>query len=110
DLLSALREYVLVLRGRCTVRALRPASTLLPYTTLFRSLRRVIAGTPREAIGARAMLDEYVARRRRDRWAGLAFTHGLVHLFGTRSEEHTSELQSRENLVCRLLVEKKKLG
>ncbi|MFO1307848.1 MAG: FAD-dependent monooxygenase [Burkholderiales bacterium] len=46
-------------------------------------LKRVIAGTPREAIGARAMLDEYVARRRKDRWAGLAFTHGLVHLFGT---------------------------
>ena len=32
---------------------------------------------------ARAMLDDYVARRRRDRWAGVAFTHGLVHLFGT---------------------------
>lgn len=46
-------------------------------------LKRVIAGTPREAIGARAMLDDYVARRRRDRWAGVAFTHGLVHLFGT---------------------------
>ena len=46
-------------------------------------LKRVIAATPREAIGARAMLDDYVARRRRDRWAGVAFTHGLVHLFGT---------------------------
>ena len=46
-------------------------------------LKRVIAGTPREGIGARAMLDDYVARRRRDRWAGVAFTHGLVHLFGT---------------------------
>jgi len=46
-------------------------------------LKRVIAATPREAIGARAMLDGYVARRRTDRWAGVAFTHGLVHLFGT---------------------------
>ncbi len=46
-------------------------------------LKRVIASTPREAIGTRAMLDDYVARRRRDRWAGVAFTHGLVHLFGT---------------------------
>jgi len=46
-------------------------------------LKRVIAAGPREAIGTRAMLDQYVARRRKDRWAGLAFTHGLVHLFGT---------------------------
>lgn len=46
-------------------------------------LRRVIAATPRDAIGARPMLDAYAARRRPDRWGGIAFTHGLVHLFGT---------------------------
>src|SRR6266511_3719400 len=62
-----------------------PRSTLFPYTTLFRSLER-FAG----AAG--------VSRRRLDA--------GTVPLL--RSEEHTSELQSRENLVCRLLLEKKK--
>src|SRR3712207_7026535 len=74
-----------------------PRSTLFPYTTLFRSLLRVAAlgrrvalgdaGRPRAAVGA--------ALRRRGRIA-------------VRSEEHTSELQSRQYLVCRLLLEKKK--
>src|SRR2546422_8426985 len=66
-----------------------PRSTLFPYTTLFRSLRG--------DRGARAR-----ARRRpgSDRWGG---AHGHP-----RSEEHTSELQSRLHLVCRLLLEKKK--
>src|SRR5215475_15270400 len=58
-----------------------PRSTLFPYTTLFRSA------------GAGAC--------RRNRWSG-------DRPAGRRSEEHTSELQSRENLVCRLLLEKKK--
>src|SRR2546422_6645442 len=66
-----------------------PRSTLFPYTTLFRS-RRV------------ACLGQRAARRaapaRRARAAGN----------GVRSEEHTSELQSRLHLVCRLLLEKKK--
>lgn len=46
-------------------------------------LKRAIATSPREEIGAPAMLAAYAARRRPDRWAGIAFTHGLVHLFGT---------------------------
>jgi 2-octaprenyl-6-methoxyphenol hydroxylase len=46
-------------------------------------LKREIAATPRDDIGAPAMLAAYAARRRTDRWAGVAFTHGLVHLFGT---------------------------
>ncbi|CAG0963166.1 2-octaprenyl-6-methoxyphenol hydroxylase [Burkholderiales bacterium] len=46
-------------------------------------LKRAISASPREAIGTRPMLDAYAARRRPDRWAGIAFTHGLVHLFGT---------------------------
>src|SRR5687768_17972064 len=69
-----------------------PRSTLFPYTTLFRS----------------AML------------AGIEITRAVVHfnasywwnkwwLIGMRSEEHTSELQSRLHLVCRLLLEKKKM-
>src|SRR5436309_3873727 len=67
-----------------------PRSTLFPYTTLFRSPRElVVAQQPDDA-------------RDRDLEA-----HG-VDPDRARSEEHTSELQSRENLVCRLLLEKKK--
>src|SRR2546429_6906370 len=69
-----------------------PRSTLFPYTTLFRSLADAIAETIHQAI-IRA--------------------HALLHDLGrhahhVRSEEHTSELQSRLHLVCRLLLEKKK--
>src|SRR2546429_5159197 len=65
-----------------------PRSTLFPYTTLFRS--------PGDFCGGRGL-------HHRGRAAGGAA--GLVH---HRSEEHTSELQSRLHLVCRLLLEKKK--
>src|SRR5437016_11115937 len=72
---------------------LRPArSTLFPYTTLFRSGRRV--GEQRRA----ARPDERRGRARR----------GETARRGRRSEEHTSELQSLTNIVCRLLLEKKK--
>src|SRR5260221_1166258 len=71
-----------------------PRSTLFPYTTLFRSL---------SAPGRR-------------RWPGPARTSGVDTLrsgvpdvIETRSEEHTSELQSHSDLVCRLLLEKKKI-
>src|SRR5947209_15449178 len=64
-----------------------PRSTLFPYTTLFRSRRP--AGRPRRRVHA-ARPGDVVLRR------------------GGRSEEHTSELQSRQYLVCRLLLEKKK--
>src|SRR2546429_4631236 len=71
-----------------------PRSTLFPYTTLFRSLHRrsLPAG---ETSGARRRL-----ARQPQRCGGAA---GLL----PRSEEHTSELQSRLHLVCRLLLEKK---
>jgi 2-octaprenyl-6-methoxyphenol hydroxylase len=46
-------------------------------------LKRTIAASARDDIGAPAMLAAYAARRRPDRWAGIALTHGLVHLFGT---------------------------
>src|SRR2546427_4264488 len=68
-----------------------PRSTLFPYTTLFRSVAAQV-----EAALARHALGEQFAR-------GLAITAQQV-----RSEEHTSELQSQSNLVCRLLLEKKK--
>src|SRR5256886_8160861 len=61
-----------------------PRSTLFPYTTLFRSYRE-----------------------RFDQAAEFGFT-GMTHRAAQRSEEHTSELQSQSNLVCRLLLEKKK--
>src|SRR5436309_11764149 len=90
-----------------------PRSTLFPYTTLFRSLKASVdlralqskyaahwtpAYTPCvRAVPRRVQIHPALvgaARRRRDGYR--------------RSEEHTSELQSRENLVCRLLLEKKK--
>src|SRR5688572_32415505 len=96
----------------------RPAaSTLFPYTTLFRSAGREIARRQRgeRAIGgiqeirlqakgsvgsaAGVFVAEYDAR-------ALEGCSDLVH--DDRSEEHTSELQSQSNLVCRLLLEKKK--
>src|SRR3712207_7055637 len=78
-----------------------PRSTLFPYTTLFRSVSPLVD----------AMLHAG--------WIGLAvlmvglfvlyhFGERLAGLFPARSEEHTSELQSRQYLVCRLLLEKKK--
>src|SRR3712207_7252974 len=90
-----------------------PRSTLFPYTTLFRSLptlgtareraRRIVCGNGLRQIlnGVHMYANEnkgYVpdGRRDHDQWEHC------------RSEEHTSELQSRQYLVCRLLLEKKK--
>src|SRR2546421_4036096 len=71
-----------------------PRSTLFPYTTLFRSPYTIRAG--------RARTNTAVAlSRARTRLGDRSLSH-------TRSEEHTSELQSRSDLVCRLLLEKKK--
>src|SRR5436309_7151737 len=74
-----------------------PKSTLFPYTTLFRSLDlRTSIGTL--ARGVRVLLGFMAAGEIRRRAARIS----------PRSEEHTSELQSREKIVCRLLLEKKK--
>src|SRR3712207_8871585 len=94
-----------------------PRSTLFPYTTLFRSYRAArnawLSGQP---VRARALADRAlravsepllhadVTRLR----ARIEWNTGSVKL-GHRSEEHTSELQSRQYLVCRLLLEKKKI-
>src|SRR2546427_7914505 len=75
-----------------------PRSTLFPYTTLFRSLSH----RPRRSHGA-AWSVEFNFARHQQRGKKIA---GCV--LGPRSEEHTSELQSQSNLVCRLLLEKKK--
>src|SRR5260370_13185482 len=70
-----------------------PRSTLFPYTTLFRSARPASEKPPQEVAATES---RYVTQ--------------LLGAYGehTRSEEHTSELQSHLNLVCRLLLEKKK--
>src|SRR5260370_31676649 len=67
-----------------------PRSTLFPYTTLFRSKPRPLFGPHMNGVNTR-----------RNRLTRLS-------VFENRSEEHTSELQSHLNLVCRLLLEKKK--
>src|SRR2546422_6879657 len=68
-----------------------PRSTLFPYTTLFRSLQAAAFAVARDEIDPVGMSEPLRAATKR-----------------TRSEEHTSELQSRLHLVCRLLLEKKK--
>src|SRR5256885_12546132 len=72
-----------------------PRSTLFPYTTLFRSIRRSGDRTRRGRLRRALAADAAGALRRRESRPG-------------RSEEHTSELQSPCNLVCRLLLEKKR--
>src|SRR3712207_8935279 len=92
-----------------------PRSTLFPYTTLFRSvIGRRSDGVERAAFG-RAYEAELTERlvTSASYLPGLelvAEVGGTVggHALFTRSEEHTSELQSRQYLVCRLLLEKKK--
>src|SRR5256885_4980287 len=97
-----------------------PRSTLFPYTTLFRSLERIIAEStnagdivldPFCGCGTALVAGQKLARR----WIGIDITYLAIAVmrarlkdsFGLRSEEHTSELQSPCNLVCRLLLEKK---
>src|SRR3712207_6930380 len=92
-----------------------PRSTLFPYTTLFRSHRvhdfeEAVELANASPYGLTAAIwtasvhrgQEFVARIQ----SGVAAVNGPT--FGSRSEEHTSELQSRQYLVCRLLLEKKK--
>src|SRR3712207_7017317 len=89
-----------------------PRSTLFPYTTLFRSLSSSDSSLPslfvsRQEDDGLALDDALAALVRAD---GFERDDGLVlaHARDGRSEEHTSELQSRQYLVCRLLLEKKK--
>src|SRR5205085_11261330 len=91
-----------------------PTSTLFPYTTLFRSVHQRVrarenphAHHSRQAREGRAR----ASRRHRSRGLRVSLRHERERPAvrpGTRSEEHTSELQSQSNLVCRLLLEKKK--
>src|SRR3712207_7033997 len=90
-----------------------PRSTLFPYTTLFRSPHALVA---REQVGVRVAEDVAdVQAAGHGRRRGVDGEHvgalgGPVEAVGPlRSEEHTSELQSRQYLVCRLLLEKKRI-
>src|SRR5690625_6015523 len=81
-----------------------PSSTLFPYTTLFRSRTQVL---PTSAVDVRRLArtlgmtpEQFTTRYQRTR-------RRVRQLHEERSEEHTSELQSRGHLVCRLLLEKK---
>src|SRR3712207_8451344 len=78
-----------------------PRSTLFPYTTLFRSPPAAVQARGADAVAAVEAGHVAVVERRDDEVAG-----GDVR--DVRSEEHTSELQSRQYLVCRLLLAKKK--
>src|SRR3712207_7888646 len=89
-----------------------PRSTLFPYTTLFRSPR---LRTPPGRVRSHDPLgrDQHHHPPHRPRWPRNPATtthlrHSQLIFSNTRSEEHTSELQSRQYLVCRLLLEKKK--
>src|SRR5258708_30743729 len=83
-----------------------PRSTLFPYTTLFRSLNRHVESIRvhefDDADSQRLITSAAESRHRME--PGFTFQFGGA----TRSEEHTSELQSPDHLVCRLLLEKKK--
>src|SRR5690606_41221072 len=89
-----------------------PWSSLFPYTTLFRS--RVTVTTAYERLVAEGFLEArvgagtFVSAVIGDLQAARAPAGSGRHIRPVRSEEHTSELQSRENLVCRLLLEKNK--
>src|SRR5690606_40709607 len=93
-----------------------PRSLLLPYTTLFRSGGARVAVETAGGLGAQPSLASQVGAYLGAN-GGSADPNALYSVWGgandlftivNRSEEHTSELQSRENLVCRLLLEKKK--
>src|SRR3712207_8661922 len=87
-----------------------PRSTLFPYTTLFRSEREESAGDLARPL-ATALTGSPAARAQAVRTLAAAWgerTPVVLVALRPRSEEHTSELQSRQYLVCRLLLEKKK--
>src|SRR2546428_4208602 len=85
-----------------------PRSTLFPYTTLFRSIRVARRNIPMAIIDSQVHV--YEANTPKRPWHSVPNwpDHVTGDEIGPRSEEHTSELQSRSDLVCRLLLEKKK--
>src|SRR5690606_41869202 len=96
-----------IYRVTCVDLPRTPSSTLFPYTTLFRSrsLRTSIQFSGTEGMPKTLMVSSSEPGE-----AKSTTSRKLATDFGARSEEHTSELQSREKLVCRLRLEKKKPG
>src|SRR5438132_4575173 len=87
-----------------------PKSTLFPYTTLFRSIERFairFCDSERSSDGLSTISSGCVANGGAHFW-GAGTVGSAGRNFHSRSEEHTSELQSHSDLVCRLLLEKKK--
>src|SRR3989442_11979351 len=86
-----------------------PRSTLFPYTTLFRSpLTASVRPCEKKPFWTRAPKEGHAGRRDACEVRPGRRRRAAVHADVLRSEEHTSELQSRPHLVCRLLLEKKK--
>src|SRR5258707_8014269 len=89
-----------------------PRSTLFPYTTLFRSrMGRLCRSIRISCLNSGAMPSIFhgpESRSNRTNEVGGPSREAVVKMRAIRSEEHTSELQSRQYLVCRLLLEKKK--
>src|SRR5260370_21834248 len=82
-----------------------PRSTLFPYTTLFRSTDELVSVLAASG-HTRVSVERWQEAKAVVVGVDLDFDYARLH--GLRSEEHTSELQSHLNLVCRLLLEKKK--
>src|SRR5258708_18228931 len=86
-----------------------PRSTLFPYTTLFRSRGAIFGLLGPNGAGKTTLLSILATLLLPDRGSATILGHDAVReAFAIRSEEHTSELQSPDHLVCRLLLEKKK--
>src|SRR5688572_32365957 len=85
-----------------------PRSTLFPYTTLFRSVELVLQHARDEVAHVRRVGRDVVLRAGVERVGSALDRRADALILRPRSEEHTSELQSQSNLVCRLLLEKKK--
>src|SRR3712207_7679149 len=81
-----------------------PRSTLFPYTTLFRSIGEALNLSALTVKSHLSRIGRKLGTGDRAQMVALAMRAGVIR----RSEEHTSELQSRQYLVCRLLLEKKK--
>src|SRR5690349_22097469 len=85
-----------------------PRSTLFPYTTLFRSVSN-LGDLGKQAVGKNLYVTTQ-RRKKRSQNSAIQDSGWMIdHHKNRRSEEHTSELQSRRDLVCRLLLEKKKI-
>src|SRR5258708_16448888 len=88
-----------------------PRSTLFPYTTLFRSIRKILV-VKLDHIGDCIIAFPAIRRLQRhfpEATIEVLTSRASKSIWGMRSEEHTSELQSPDHLVCRLLLEKKKM-